>query len=402
MDKKFKILIGFLGVILCFVIMLFVYYSFFLIKINNENIRYSDDLQLEVYQEAFVSDFIVSIDGELLEDTLIDTTQLGEQQIQFLYQDKNKKKSYGSFVVSIVDTTEPTIFLNPTYSLEVDSDIVLTDVLMSVDNYDSHPMREILGDYDIHVQGDYSLIYQVTDSSGNVSRREFTLNVYDPEEIEEPFEPEEESYIAFEDVLQNYKEENTLVGIDVSKWQGDIDYAMVKDAGAEFVMVRVGYQDGMDGDSIVDPYFEQNIIHAIQNGFRVGVYYYSHANDMVEANYQAEWVLEQISSYSIDLPVVFDWENWSHFNSYSVSLYDINLVADTFLRRIEKAGYQSMLYGSKYYLENIWEVKQKNIWLAHYTSQTNYESSYQMWQLCSDGKISGIESYVDIDVMYVS
>ena len=200
--------------------------------------------------------------------------------------------------------------------------------------------------------------------------------------------------------MNNYKTDNTSVGIDVSKWQGDIDFKKVREAGAEFVMIRIGYQDGFDGDYVIDPYFEKNIEEAKENNLQVGIYFYSYSNSIEESEKQAEWVIKNLKNYEIDLPVVYDWEVWSSFNSINASLYKFNLMAETFLKKIENSGYITMLYISKNYLENIWELQNYKTWLAHYTNKTNYNGNYYMWQMCSDGKIDGINGYVDIDILY--
>ena len=116
----------------------------------------------------------------------------------------------------------------------------------------------------------------------------------------------------------------------------------------------------------------------------------------------AEWVIKALDGEELDLPVVFDWENWSKWQEYKLSFHDINEIADTFMKTIEKAGYKGMLYSSKFYLENIWENKNDYpVWLAHYTNETNYKGKYKIWQMCNDGVIDGINGDVDIDIMYL-
>lgn len=374
-----------------------IYTVFFQIKIDNSHIIYKENLEVEVYDTINVSKLVKYISGEILEDKLINTDNLGNQTIQFLYQDNHKKKKYGTVTISVVDTTKPVIFINDVYTISKDSDKSLTNILMSVDNYDSNPKREIIGDYNLKIEGNYPLVYQVSDSSGNVSKKEFTLKVIDSNKIEKN---KEEDNTNFQDIIKNYKKENNLIGIDVSKWQEEIDFKKVKEAGAEFVMIKIGSQDGIDGESILDPYFEKNIQKAMESELKIGIYYYSHARNITDATDQANWVLNQISKYKIDLPIAFDWENWNNFNSYSVSLHDINYIAETFLNIIKEKGYSTMLYSSKYYLENIWNINNQSTWLAHYTKQTNYDRDYIMWQICSNGKIDGIKPYVDIDILY--
>ena len=103
----------------------------------------------------------------------------------------------------------------------------------------------------------------------------------------------------------------------------------------------------------------------------------------------------------MDLEIVFDWENWDYFQEYDLSFFSLTETAKAFINTVEKAGYKGMLYSSKYYLDNIWLPLKSNIWLAHYTNQTNYEGQYQVWQICDDGKVDGIaDNLVDINIMY--
>ena len=83
-----------------------------------------------------------------------------------------------------------------------------------------------------------------------------------------------------------------------------------------------------------------------------------------------------------------------------LSIFGLNEVANSFIKTIDNAGYEGVLYGSKNYLNAIWKYHTAPVWLAHYTDQTNYDGEYFMWQMCDDGKIDGIDGYVDIDILY--
>ena len=397
MKNKIIWVLGLLFIVLIFVI---VYDTFFRVKLDNSNIRFIDELEIEVYSRTFVSDFVESIDGKILDDKYIDTSSLGNKEILFLYETSDGRKRMGSVIVEVVDSQEPSIFISSSYTIVQGSNDFSSNMLMSVDNYDSRPKREIIGNYSISKIGEYKLTYRVSDSSGNVSEKDFVLNVVDSIKSNNN-SGSSKSYTDFDDIVKKHKNENTMIGIDVSKWQRNIDFKKVALASCEFVMIRVGYQDGIGGESILDPFFEQNIRNALENNLKVGIYYYSHAKNAMEAKEQALWVIDKLSSYEIDLPVVFDWENWSKFNLYEVSLYDINVIADTFMDILKKNNYNYMLYGSKYYLNNIWDVFSKNIWLAHYTKETDYDKDYMMWQMCDNGIIDGIDGYVDIDILYL-
>ena len=254
-----------------------------------------------------------------------------------------------------------------------------------------------MGEYDVNTVGDYNLSYVVTDSSGNQTKKDFVLHVKEKKQEEK----EKVKTIDIADVLQNYKTENTQIGIDVSKWQEEIDWQEVKNAGVEFAMIRIGYQTEYDGDCVLDPCFVANIEGAKAVNLPVGVYFYSYAKNVEQAKSQAEWVKENLKDYEIDLPIAFDWESWSSFNRAGMSFYTINKVANVFLETLEKAGYKGMLYSSKFYLEKIWYPCEYEIWLAQYNSRVTYEGEYSIWQMSEAGRVSGIRNNVDIDVWYL-
>ena len=192
-----------------------------------------------------------------------------------------------------------------------------------------------------------------------------------------------------------------MVGIDVSKWQGKIDFNKVKESGVEFVYIRVGRGNGIGKEYVLDDRFKEYIKGFNKAKIPVGIYFYSNANSKEDAKKEAKWVLSKIKKYQVDLEIVFDWENWNYFQEYDLSFYSLTEIAKTFIKTVEKEGYQGMLYSSKNYLENIWFPLKSNIWLAHYTKKTDYEGSYKVWQICNDGKVDGInDNLVDIDIRY--
>lgn len=395
MNRKLFLIPLFLFIVGLVLVGIYFYYQNKEIPIDNSGFVVIDDLEVEVYDKVNISSKIKSIDGEIIEDISVDSHMLGNKTIQFLYNNNDGKKRRGIIDIEVVDKTLPIILLNNTYTVYVGSDLNLLEVILSADNYDSSPLREIIGEYDMNQIGSYPLTYKVTDSSGNVTSKDFILNV-----IERSYSSSNSStHTVFSDIVSLHKNDQTSIGIDVSKWQGEIDFDTIKEAGVEFIIMRVGTGLGFDTESILDPYFIRNIDEAKRVEIPVGIYYYSYASSVEDAKEQAAWVLEQIKPYDIDLPIVFDWESWSYFNGLNLSIYDINKIADTFLNDIENAGYDAMLYGSKYYLQSIWDLDYP-VWLAHYTNKTNYEGDYDIWQLCQDGKIDGINGAVDIDIMY--
>ncbi len=406
--RKLVILIISIFIILSLVISIIIYLNNRIID-DNSGFVLKDDLTVEVYSDVQAQDFIEEIEGDIIEDSHIETNELGEQEVSFIYLNNDDKKRRGTFVIEVVDTEEPLVWISKTYSTPIGEDLDLENTIICVDNYDNSPTCKIEGDYDINTAGTYSLSFVATDSSDNKVEYTFSLTVYDntvneedesSEETTESTEAVALSGTNFSDILEKYKTDDTEVGIDVSKYQGDINYKKVKEAGASFVMIRVGYQAGVDGEYELDPYFKKNIRKALKNGLKVGVYFYSYANSEKEAVKQAKWVIKQIKNYDITLPVVFDFESFSAFNEMELSIFGLNEVADSFLDTLEEAGYDAMLYGSKNYLNTIWKYHTDEVWLAHYTDETDYDGDYMMWQLCDDGLIDGVDGYVDIDVLY--
>lgn len=358
-----------------------------------------DDLTVEFNQKKKLSDFIVKMNGDrILNDKEITFTELGKKELTITYINNYKTKVSYSFFVEVVDKIEPLIWLNEKYSIKKDSETPLTDSILCGDNYDSNPNCFIEGEYDIHTVGTYPLIFKAVDSSGNKAEQPFTLSVYEPNSTTE--ETKEPALVDIETIIADYKHENTQIGLDISSWQGDIDFEKIKQAGVEFVIIRVGSKNSSK-QYFLDKKFKQNIEQANKHKIPVGIYFYSYATSIEDAKKDAKWVLKQIKDYDVSLPIAFDWEDWGNFNQYQLSFFGLTSMAEAFLEEIEQAGYQGMLYSSKNYLENIWFPTKYDIWLAHYTKETTYQGNYQFWQLTSNGKVEGIKTPVDINIRYI-
>ena len=397
--KKKIIIISSIVIVAILIISLIVYFNVRIV-VDNSGFTLKDDLTVNVYSDVKVKDFIKDIDGKVVDNNKIKTTELGKVEVEFIYLNSDNRKRKGVFEVEVKDLEEPLIWLSNSYSVRVGDDVNLEDEILCADNYDSNPSCKITGDYDLNTAGNYSLVYEAEDSSGNKESVDFTLYVYEPREVTGGGSSSEVTYTDFNDILEEHKNDDTLVGIDVSKWQGAIDFSKVKEAGAEFVIIRVGHQNGVGGEYVLDPYFKRNIRKALDNKLKVGIYFYSYADSKKEARKQAEWVIKQIKDYDITLPVAFDFESFTSFNIMNLSLYGLNEVAESYFSTLEDKGYDTMLYGSENYLNAIWKYNTNKVWLAHYTDKTDYDKDYMMWQLCQDGVIDGINGFVDIDILY--
>lgn len=399
LDKKKIIIVPVILVVVILAISLIIYFNTRIV-VDNSAFTLKDDLTVNVYSDVKVKDFIKDIDGEVIDNNKINTIELGTVDVEFIYLNSDGKKRKGTFEVLVKDLEEPLIWLSNSYSVRVGEEVNLEDEILCADNYDSNPSCKITGDYDLNTAGNYSLVYEAEDSSGNKESVDFTLRVYEPREITGGGSSNEVTSTDFNAILEEHKNDDTLVGIDVSKWQGAIDFSKIKKAGAEFVIIRVGHQNGIGGEYVLDPYFKRNIKEAIDNDLEVGIYFYSYADSKKEAQKQAEWVIKQIKDYNITLPVAFDFESFTSFNSMNLSLYQLNEVAEAYFSALEDKGYDTMLYGSKNYLNAVWKYNTNKVWLAHYTDKTDYDKDYIMWQLCQDGVIDGINGFVDIDILY--
>ncbi len=371
------------------------------IKFANIEIVLKDNLKTDFLSDAKVSDFIESINGKIVDDYIIDTTKIGKQEVRFTYINEDDIELDCSYNIQVVDVTPPLIWLNSTYNVNVGSKVSLVDDILCGDDYDPNPACEVIGDYNMNEVGSYDLVFKATDSSGNVTEQEFTLNVRKPASGSSSSNTSR-TQTDFTDIVAEYKNESTEIGIDISKWQGDIDFNALKKAGVEFIIIRVGTSDGIGGENLVDSKFIQNIEGANKVGIPVGIYFYSYANSNARAGADAKWVLDQIKNYQVDLPIVFDWENWGFYNEFNLSFFGLSDMANSFLSVIEDAGYEGMLYSSKNYLEKIWLEMDYPVWLAHYTSKTNYAGTYSYWQLCNNGSVTGIDGDVDINIRYLS
>jgi len=355
---------------------------------------------VEVYSDIHLKDLIKSINGTLLENPKINTKKLGKQQITFNYRNDDKIKISYQIEIEVVDTTKPIISLINSYSVTVGEERELEKELFCGDNYDSNPKCYIEGEYNLNEVGTYPLTFIGEDKSKNKTSHDFTLYVKEKKKTNNHSSGTVKT-TDFEEIVEKYKTKKTKIGIDISHWQGDIDFKQVKASGVEFVYIRVGRGNGIGKEYVLDDKFKQNIEGFNKAGIPVGIYFYSYANSIKDAEKEAKWVLKQIKNYQVDLEIVFDWENWNSYQEFDLSFHQLTEVSNAFTKTVEKKGYKGMLYSSKNYLETIWYPVDYAVWLAHYTEQTNYEGKYKLWQICNNGKVSGIpDNLVDIDILY--
>lgn len=204
-------------------------------------------------------------------------------------------------------------------------------------------------------------------------------------------------------------------GIDVSYHNGTLDWSTIKAAGVDFAILRAAYRGyGTEGTLVRDAKFAEYMQGAMSQGIPVGAYIYSQAITTAEAVQEANYILNIVRGYSLDLPIVFDYEfagvktgrldsAWSSGMLNKSKMTDIALA---FCDTIKNAGYDAMVYANKTFLSKnldheVIENAGYDVWLAHYTTNTNYTGDYKIWQYTSSGRIPGIEGKrFDCNFMY--
>lgn len=196
------------------------------------------------------------------------------------------------------------------------------------------------------------------------------------------------------------------LGIDVSDFQGEIDWQQVAQAGVEFVFIRVGLRGNTEGglyaDSLADSYYEG----AKEAGLEVGVYFYSQAINPAEAVEEAEFVLELIDGWQLELPVIFDWE-WVSDEARTAKLTGEELTACTkaFCQRIRQAGYTPMIYFNESQgldMLSLSQLEEYPFWLASYDDSLDFPVSVDYWQYTCTGSVPGITGDVDLNLHLIS
>ena len=195
------------------------------------------------------------------------------------------------------------------------------------------------------------------------------------------------------------------VGVDVSKWNGNIDWDRVKNAGVEFAIIRAGYRGSVTGSLVEDSCFTANMRGAAASGVPVGVYFFTQAVNEVEAVEEASAVLELIREYDLDYPVFIDTEGaGGNGRADNLDVDTRTLVCEAFCRTIANAGYTAGVYASRNWYNNNLHVENLEnycIWLAEYRHAPLYQGFYHMWQYTSKGAIDGIEGNVDMNISYL-
>ncbi len=218
-------------------------------------------------------------------------------------------------------------------------------------------------------------------------------------------EEDTESAVKHHEKFDEYKK---VYGIDVSKYQKEIDWEAVKADGVEYAIIRLGYRGYVTPTLMTDDYFDVNMKGAHEAGIGIGIYFFTQATTVKEAKEEANYIIKELSSYPnyVSWPVIIDIEkqDGSRLDAANLSKAEKTKICEAFCKQIENAGYQAGVYSNADYLENELDAEKLSesyyIWLAHYTDETDYEGTYHMWQYSSDGAVDGITGRVDVNVAY--
>lgn len=203
--------------------------------------------------------------------------------------------------------------------------------------------------------------------------------------------------------LEMYKS-NGKVGIDVSKYNREIDWEAVADAGVDFAIIRCGYRGSESGSLILDPTFKDNMMGATKADIPMGVYFFSQAVNEKEAIEEASMVIDQCRLYMLDYPIFIDTESaGGEGRADKLGVDERTQIVKAFCETVANSGYEVGIYASANWWTNYLDASKLtayHAWLAQYQEEPDYEGFYDYWQYTSKGSIEGIETKVDLNIYY--
>ncbi len=195
----------------------------------------------------------------------------------------------------------------------------------------------------------------------------------------------------------------TRLGIDVSFYQGDIDWQKVAEQGVEFAMIRCGYRGSSEGELFVDDKFEQNMQGAIDAGLDVGVYFFSQSTGAIEAAEEALFVLDLIKDYEIRMPVAFDWEPLEESRAQDIDRDELTASALVFCEMIKDAGYTPCVYLYRYiayYDYDLSKLADFQLWIGAPGTALDFYYEAAIWQFSFTSRLEGIDADVDMNLQF--
>ncbi len=248
---------------------------------------------------------------------------------------------------------------------------------------------------------------QTTEAGGETTGPQET----EPTLPSNPYGPED---FAYDGNFLTCLSGSSVLGIDVSTFQRNIDWQAVKAGGIEFVIIRLGHRGTNIGVLFEDDMAKLHYEGAIQAGLKVGGYFFSQAITPEEAREEAQYCLEIIEGWQVEMPLVFDWEHIDEdCRTVNMDPRTLTDCAKAFCQTVEAAGYRSMVYfnqrqtmdeklenwpvDDRYYLK---ELTDYGFWLAMYESEMTYPVKIQMWQYSCTGRVPGINGNVDLNIYF--
>ncbi len=406
--KKKKKLIILLIILFIILIAFFVIRHFYFeildkIKPPTTKIIQNEVLEYEYKSEKSLLDTITIIDGEITtQNYMLDTNELGNHEIEIKYKNSNGRPLKYKYNYNVVDTKSPYLAVNS--NLYITTNTSLENVLRKSvcgDNYDRDVELTIEGDYDLNKVGNYNVTFVAKDDSQNTTTKNVVLHVY--EKVDYGNSTINNTEIKGDDInfiIKNYKTDDTSIGIDLSEFNSVSDFNKVKEAGIEFVMLRLGWGPNEDMSMNDDKKFEDFYTRAKEANLRVGVYLFSYSTTLDEVDVQINYIKDKLKDKEIDLWVSYDWESWNLFRESHMNFYDLNDMARKFMDKLKENGYKPMNYGSLNYLKTFWDLDEYDTWLAQYFTEANYDRPFKMWQITDTGIVDGINGVVDVDIIY--
>ncbi len=308
-----------------------------------------------------------------------------------------------------VDTEAPVFISYPrTINLLKGKEFIPGDYVGYIDDVDRDVDFKVTGDVDVNAVGSYPIQMTITDDAGNSKTIDVTVKVYtkkptptknpDATSSKTSSSTTKKPKTTFADLKKKYETGNAFIGIDVSKYQGNIDFQKVKDAGCHFVILRAAiYNNGKFG---IDSKFEQYYKDAKAAGLLVGVYYYSVDNTTELMKEHCAELAKALKGKEIDFPVAYDFEKWKGFQKLKMNSSDLTNMFYLFCSEMESYGYEAMIYANPYFLRNWFRPGGHKIWLADWKTNPSYVGKFYFWQFSASGRIAGIQGNVDVDVYY--
>lgn len=222
-----------------------------------------------------------------------------------------------------------------------------------------------------------------------------------------PLNPYDRSGFSFDERGRTVYEKDgrrAKTGIDVSIYQGDIDWQAVAADGIDFAILRLGYRGYTEGGLFLDQNFERNLRGALDAGLDVGVYFFSQAVTTQEAEAEASYVINALEGYEISYPVAFDWEPiapGSRARTDGLDNQALTQCAAAFCEKIKEAGLSPAVYFNQslgYLRYDLRELADYDLWLAEYDSKPDFYYHFDLWQYTHIGRVAGIEGDVDLDL----